>query len=148
VLVRQRQEVQEVPRGIDPVREFIRAFNERDLDAFVAVLDPEVELHSGRGLRKGIEAARVWATREPGGVQQTIVLEALYEEGLEGGGGTAVALIVRRWHWAEDGTAAGEDEMAWQFELRDRRVRSWRPHEDRAAALRDGGFPNEAGSAG
>jgi len=137
-----------VPRGLDPVREFIRAFNERDVDAFVAVLDPEVELHSGRGLRKGIEAARVWATREPGGVQQTIELEQLYEEGMEGGGGTAVALIVRRWHWDEDGTAAGADEMAWQFELRERRIRSWRPFEDRAEALRTGGFPNEAGAAG
>ena len=59
----------------DPVREFIRAFNERDLDAFVAVLDPEVELHSMKGLRKGREAARLWATRKPGGVQQTIELE-------------------------------------------------------------------------
>jgi limonene-1,2-epoxide hydrolase len=124
----------------DPVREFIRAFNERDLDAFVAVLDPEVELHSGRGLRKGVEAARVWATREPGGVQQTIVLEQLYEEGLEGGGGTAVALIRRAWHWADDGAAAGEDEMAWVFELRDHRVLSWRPYEDRAQALAAGGF--------
>jgi limonene-1,2-epoxide hydrolase len=137
-----------VPRGVDPVREFIRAFNERDLDAFVAVLDEEVELHSGRGLRKGIEAARVWATRDPGGVQQTIELEQLYEEGLEGGGGTAVALIVRRWHWAEDGAAAGEDEMAWAFELHNRRVRSWRPYEERAAALRENGFENEAGAAG
>ena len=137
-----------MPRGLDPVREFIRAFNERDLDAFVAVLDPEVELHSGRGLRKGIEAARVWATREPGGVQQTIVLEELYEEGLEGGGGTAVALIRRRWHWAESGEPAGEDEMAWVFELRKRRVRGWRPFEDRAEALRAGGFENEAGAAG
>jgi limonene-1,2-epoxide hydrolase len=132
----------------DPVREFIRAFNERNLDAFVAVLDPEVELHSGRGLRKGIEAARVWATREPGGVQQTIELEQLYEEGLEGGGGTAVALIVRRWHWAENGAAAGEDEMAWAFELHERRIRSWRPYENRAEALRAAGFPNEAGAAG
>jgi limonene-1,2-epoxide hydrolase len=132
----------------DPVREFIRAFNERDLDAFVEVLDPEVELHSGRGLRKGVEAARVWATREPGGVQQTIVLEELYEEGLEGGGGSAVALIVRRWHWEEDGSAAGEDEMAWLFELRERRIRGWRPFEDRAEALRAGGFENEAGAAG
>ena len=60
--------------------EFIRAFNERDLDAFVAVLDPEVELHSMRGLRKGREAARLWATRPPGGVQQTIELEQLYED--------------------------------------------------------------------
>jgi limonene-1,2-epoxide hydrolase len=124
----------------DPVREFIRAFNERDLDAFVAVLDPEVELHSGRGLRKGIEAARVWATREPGGVQQTIELEELYEEGLEGGGGRAVALIRRRWRWAEDNSEAGAEEMAWAFELRHQRVLSWRPYEDREEALRSGNF--------
>jgi hypothetical protein len=124
----------------DPVREFIRAFNERDLDGFVAVLDPEVELHSSRGLRKGVEAARLWATRKPGGVQQTIVLDELHEEGLEGGEGRAVALITRRWHWDEDGSAAGEDEMAWAFELRGHRVRGWRPFEDRAEALRSGGF--------
>jgi limonene-1,2-epoxide hydrolase len=124
----------------DPVREFIRAFNERDLDAFVAVLDPEVELHSMKGLRKGIEAARLWATREPGGVQQTIELDELYEEGTEGGGGRAVGLITRRWSWDEDGSEAGEDEMAWLFELRDHRIRSWRPFEDRAEALRAGGF--------
>jgi limonene-1,2-epoxide hydrolase len=120
----------------DPVREFIRAFNERDLDSFVAVLDPEVELHSGRGLRKGIEAARVWATRKPGGVQQTIELEQLYEEGLEGGGGRAVALIRRRWQWEEDSSEAGVDEIAWVFELRDHKILSWRPYDDREEALR------------
>jgi limonene-1,2-epoxide hydrolase len=132
----------------DPVREFIRAFNERDLDAFVAVLDPDVELHSGRGLRKGVEAARLWATREPGGAQQTIELESLYEDGTEGGGGRAVALIVRRWHWEDGGEPAGEDEMAWAFKLHERRIRAWRPFDDRAEALRAGGFENEAGAAG
>lgn len=124
----------------DPVREFIRAFNERDLDGFVAVLDPEVELHSMKGLLKGTEAARQWATRKRGGVQQTIVLEQLYEGGTEGGGGRAVALIMRRWHWDHEGDFAGEDEMAWAFELRDQRIRSWRPFEDRAEALRLTGF--------
>ncbi|HEX5610909.1 MAG TPA: nuclear transport factor 2 family protein [Solirubrobacterales bacterium] len=124
----------------DPVREFIRSFNERDLDGFVATLDPEVELHAMRGLRKGVEAARVWATRAPGGVQQTIELEELYEEGLEGGDGRAVALIRRAWHWDEDGSPAGEDAMAWAFELRQRRVLSWRPYDDREEALRVWGF--------
>lgn len=119
----------------DPVREFIRAFNERDLDAFVAVLDAEVELHSMRGLRKGRDAARLWATRPPGGVQQTVVLEELYEDA-----DRAVALIKRIWHWDEDGSPAGEDEMAWLFELREHRIRSWKPFEDRAEALRAGGF--------
>lgn len=124
----------------DPVREFIRAFNERDLDAFVEVLDPEVELHSMKGLRKGREAARVWATRAPGGVQQTIELDELYEDGTESGGGHAVALIRRVWHWDEDGSHASTEEMAWVFELRDHKVLSWRPNEDRAEALRAAGF--------
>jgi ketosteroid isomerase-like protein len=119
----------------DPVREFIRAFNERDLDAFVAVLDPEVELHASRGLRKGLEEARVWATRKPGGVQQTIELERLYEDE-----DRVVALIRRHWHWEEDRSQAGVDEMAWAFELRDGRIRSWRPYEDRGEALREVGF--------
>jgi limonene-1,2-epoxide hydrolase len=125
---------------IDPVREFIRAFNERDLDAFVAVLDPEVELHASRGVRKGIEAARVWATRAPGGVQQTIELEQLYEDDTEGGGGRAVALINRHWHWEEDESLAGVDEMAWAFELRDHKILNWRPYDDREEALRAASF--------
>jgi limonene-1,2-epoxide hydrolase len=120
---------------IHSVREFIRAFNERDLDAFVATLHPDVELHSGRGLRKGIDAARLWATRGPDGVQQSIVLDELYEDP-----DRAVALITRAWHWAEDGSPAGRDEMAWLFELRDGRVRSWRPYDDRSEALRAGRF--------
>lgn len=131
-----------MPRGLrvhkDPIREFIRAFNERDLDAFIAVLDPEVELHSMRGLVKGPEAARQWATRKRGGVQQTIDLEQLYEDDPEGG--RAVALITRRWHWDDDGELAGEDEMAWTFELCHGRIRSWRPSEDRDEALRRAGF--------
>jgi hypothetical protein len=120
----------------DPVREFIRAFNERDIEAFLATLDPEVELHSMKGLKKGREAARLWATRKRGGVQQTIETERLYE-----GDDRAVALIMRRWHWDDDeGEFAGEDEMAWVFELHERRIRSWRPFEDRQEALRVAGF--------
>lgn len=118
----------------DPVREFIRAFNERDLDAFVELLDPEVELHSMKGLRKGREAARVWATRAEGGVQQTIEVDEIFEDDTEGGAGRALALIRRAWRWDEDGTPAGEDEMAWLFELRDHRIRGWRPFENREAA--------------
>ena len=119
----------------DPVREFIRAFNERDLDGFVAVLDEEVELHSMKGLRKGRDAARIWATRAPGGVQQTIEVEEIHEDGTEGGGGKALALIRRVWRWEEDGSHASTDEMAWLFQLHDHRILSWRPFERRDAAF-------------
>lgn len=119
------------PEMKDPVREFIRAFNERDLDGFVAVLDPEVELHSMRGLRRGREEAREWATRPPGGVQQTIYVDELREDVDAEGNGRVVALIRRVWRWEEDGSEAGVDEMAWSFELRRGLIRSWRPHDDR-----------------
>jgi len=119
----------------DPVSEFIRAFNEGDLDALVAVLDPEVELHASRGLRRGREEAREWATRPPGGVQQEIELGEVLR-----GGDRSLAMITRRWHWDEDGSPAGADEMAWLFELREGLIRSWRPFADRAEALRDSGF--------
>ena len=127
----------------DPVREFIRSFNERDLDAFVEVLDSEVELHSMKGLRKGRDAARLWATRASGGVQQTIEVDELFEDGTESGGGAALALVRRVWRWDEDGSHANTEEMAWFFELREHKIRSWRPFEDREAAwqayhLRDG----------
>ena len=116
----------------DPVREFIRAFNEQDLDAFAAVLDPEVEIHAARGLRRGVEAARQWGTRAPGGVQQQIELGELYESESRG---VALAMITRRWRWAEDGSEAGADRMAWLFELRDGAVRSWRSFQDLDEAI-------------
>jgi len=119
----------------DPVREFIRAFNERDLDGFVAMLDEEVELHSMKGLRKGREAARLWATRPPGGVQQTIEVDEIFEDDTEGGGGRALALIQRVWRWEEDGSHASTDEMAWLFELCDHRICSWRPFDKRDEAF-------------
>jgi ketosteroid isomerase-like protein len=118
-----------------PVREFIRCFNEGDLDGFVSLLHPEVEIHAARGLRKGREAARLWATRAPGGVQQTIVLDELWEEA-----DRAVAVVTRRWHWAEDGEPAGEDRLAWVFALEGGQVRSWRSDEDVDAALEAAGF--------
>ena len=91
-----------------------------------------------KGLRKGREAARLWATRAPGGVQQTVQLDELFEDG-----DRALALIKRVWHWDEDGSHANSEEMAWLFELRDHLIRSWCPFDDREDAwqayhLRDG----------
>ena len=112
-----------------PARAFVEAFNDRDLDRFDEIVDPEVELHSMRGTVRGREAARDWATRAPGGVQQTIEIV-----GSEAAPGRVLLDIDRVWNWAEDGSYASTDEMAWLFEVEDGLVTSWRPFEDRAEA--------------
>ena len=110
-------------------RAFVEAFNDRDLDRFVAVLDPGVEIHSMRGMITGRDAARDWATRTPGGVQQTIEVV-----GIDAAAGKVLFDIDRVWHWDEDGSYASTDEMAWLFEVEGGLVTSWRPFEDRSAA--------------
>ena len=119
-----------MPRGLtETALEFVRAFNEGNLDAFNEVLDPGVEIHSSRGLREGRDAARAWATRAPGGVQQTIVVEDSSQSDWE-----VLLIVERHWHWDEDGSHAATDQLAWLFGFRDGLVCSWRPFEDRYAA--------------
>ena len=68
-------------------------------------------------------------------MQQRIVLDQLYENHER-----VVALITRAWHWAEDESPSGEEQLAWLFQLRGARVRSWRPFEDRARGAGRGRF--------
>jgi limonene-1,2-epoxide hydrolase len=110
---------------------FIRAFGRQDLDGLARVLDPEVVIHSVKGTRHGLEEALAWARRvETGELTQRIEIDRIACAGER-----AVALIRRQWWWQNENKLAREDEVAWLFELRDGRIRSWRPFDDRAAAL-------------
>ncbi len=117
------------------VTRFIDSFNAGDLDGFVATLDPEVEILAVRGMRKGLDEARAWATRAPGGVQQRVVIDELREEG-----DFVVALVRRQWRW--DGTEEldHEDEMAHLFTFREGRVRRWQSFADRGEGLKAAGI--------
>jgi ketosteroid isomerase-like protein len=124
-----------VPRSLTgAAQEFVRAFNEGDLEAFNEVLHPDVEIHSARGLREGRDAARAWATRAPGGVQQTIEVTGTDERSADDGEPRVLLAVERHWHWAEDGSHAATDQLAWLFGFRDGLVASWRPFEDREVA--------------
>jgi limonene-1,2-epoxide hydrolase len=110
---------------------FVRAFGRQDLEGLAEVLDPEVVIHSMKGTRYGLEEALAWARRiETGELEQRIEIDRIVCAGER-----AVALIRRQWWWRDDNELAREDEMAWLFDLRDGKVRSWRPFHDRATAL-------------
>jgi limonene-1,2-epoxide hydrolase len=114
-----------------PVLDFIKAFNRQDLEALAKVLHPEVVIHASRAPRHGIDEALAWARRvETGDLEQWVELEHIDAEGER-----ALALIRRQWWWRGQDELAREDEMAWAFELRDGLVVSWRPFDDREAAI-------------
>ena len=107
------------------VREFISTFNRSELDEFVELLDPEVEINGMRGVSKGREEARAWATRKPGGVQQTVLLESCEQNDIR-----LLVRVKREWRWEDGNELAYTDELGWLFELKEARVLSWRPFED------------------
>jgi limonene-1,2-epoxide hydrolase len=112
---------------------FIQAFDRQDFEALAEVLDPDVVIHSVKGTRYGRDEALAWARRvETGELTQRIELDRVE---LDPANERAVALIRRQWWWRAENELAREDELAWLFELRDGKVRSWRPFEDRDVAL-------------
>lgn len=110
-------------------REFVSTFNRSELDAFVELLDPEVEIHGMKGLKKGREEARAWATKTPGGVQQTVLIK-----NCESADGKVLMKVMREWRWEEDNEIAYADVLYWLFEIRDEKVSRWQPFEDEGEA--------------
>jgi limonene-1,2-epoxide hydrolase len=129
-------------RDLDAVRAFIDGFNEQDFDLFLSVLDPAVELHTLKlGLITGHEEARRWATKQPGGLQQLLVIEDLLRRNDQ-----VVALLRQQWRWEDGDEVAEENEAAAVFTLHEGRIVRWQPFADRAEALRAAGLkPAEDG---
>ena len=128
-------------RDLDAVRAFIDGFNEQDFDLFLSVLDPAVELHTLKlGLITGHEEARRWATKQPGGLQQRLVIDDLLRRDDQ-----VVALLRQQWRWEDGDEVAEENEAAALFTLREGRIVRWRPFADRAEALREAGIDDPEG---
>lgn len=112
-------------------REFVSTFNRSELDEFVDLLDPEVEIHGMKGLKKGLGEARAWATKIPGGVQQTVLVKHC-----ETSGNRVLMKVLREWRWEEDDEIAYADVLGWLFEIRNEKVLRWQPFEDMDEARR------------
>ena len=104
----------------------------QELDAFVELLHPRVELQTARGLVIGPGEARRWATRTPHGhLEQRYVIEELREHHNH-----VVALVRKQWWWQESNELADDEETAGLFTFEDGLISRWQPFTDRAEALR------------
>jgi hypothetical protein len=130
--------------GADPepaVAAFIDAFNAEDLDALAAAVSEKVEIQGRRGLVRGREEARTWATRAPWGeLHQRLVLD-----GVRADGHPPVALVRRQWVWPKD-KIADEQELGVLVTIDDEGlICRWQPFDDRAEALAAAGLSGDPG---
>ncbi|OLE37349.1 MAG: hypothetical protein AUG48_04710 [Actinobacteria bacterium 13_1_20CM_3_68_9] len=118
--------------GADATRTFIQAFNDQDLDALVAVLDPEVEIQASRGVVIGHHEVRRWASRGvTGDLDQRLVLEAIREAGKH-----VIAFTRREWFWREGGDVADAQDLTIVATIGENGlITRWQPFDDRREAL-------------
>ena len=126
--------------GGDATRAFVQAFNDQDLDALVAVLDPEIELQTSRGIVIGHEEARLWATRKAeGDLRQRLALDAVRIEGRH-----EIGFAQREWFWHEGGGVADAQDLTIVSTIGDDgRITRWQCFDDRDEALQAAGVGTE-----
>jgi ketosteroid isomerase-like protein len=133
-LTRSKQRSQQ---NVAVARRWVELFNERgDVDEFLSLHDPEVELQTPGGPRlHGHDQVRDWFDAGFENVQSRIIPERFVAEGdiVVGLG----RIVVR---WIESGEAAHDGESAGAFWFRDGKIIAWQPFETHAAALKETGL--------
>ena len=114
------------------MRRLLAALSASDVDAFTALLDPEVEIHTQRGVRHGREEAARWAGSHFEHLERRYQVDELHESG-----DTVVALARVQYVWREDEKIGDEWLLGLALELRDGRLRRWQLYDDPVEALEE-----------
>lgn len=112
----------------------ISAINSRESDELASLLDPEVEVVTGRSIHAGPEAVLAWAAKEYDNLVRR------YDAGdLRVRDGRVLALGSVQYVWKEGGEVADSSPIALELDLSDTGLRRMRLHDDVAASLADFG---------
>jgi ketosteroid isomerase-like protein len=123
--------------NVEVARRWVELFNARDdVDEFLALHDPEVELQTPGGPRlRGHGELRDWFEKEYENVQSRLVPERFVA-----GGDTVVGLGRTEVRWIESGEVAREFESAGAYWFRGSKIIRWQPFSTHGEALAAAGL--------
>jgi ketosteroid isomerase-like protein len=118
--------------GAALAKRILDAISEGDVDAFVELLDPEVEIHTQRGVRRGREEVARWART------RFEHLERRYEvDEVHASGGRVVVLARVLYVWRESRKVGDESLVGIVLDFRDSKLLRWRLYDDPMEALEE-----------
>lgn len=113
-------------------RAFADRVNEQDIRGFLALVDPEVEFHTFRGVERGLEGARRFA--ESNGPREHYLTHVVHERAFDVGDQVVVFANIQR-RWRETGELGDETRIGVVFTLRAGKVLPFQVFRDRQRAL-------------
>jgi ketosteroid isomerase-like protein len=113
-------------------RRILEALSEGDIDAFAALIDPKIEVHTQRGVRRGAERVLRWARSKFEHLERRYEIDEVHEAG-----DTVVALVQVHYIWRESRKIGDTSIVGIVFDFRDGRLLRWRLYEDPMEALEE-----------
>jgi ketosteroid isomerase-like protein len=110
-------------------RHVLDVLSRGDLLAFSASLDPEVEIVTARGVRRGVDEAEEWAQKRYEHLERRYAIDELRESG-----DAVLAKVRTQYVWRDSGLVGDEEPTAIELEFRDGKLRRWRFREDLGSA--------------
>jgi ketosteroid isomerase-like protein len=124
--------------GAEVVRRYLDALNRRDLTAMLELVDPDVEIHGPRGVRRGREGLQTWLGEPYVELDVEREVDRMHVEG------PVVVAVGRIRHcWRESGEVGDETESAWLVELAGGRIKRYEAFTTETDALAAAGMAPE-----
>jgi ketosteroid isomerase-like protein len=112
-------------------RRVLARLSRGDAAGFAALVHPEVEIHTARGVRRGREEAEAWAEPKYEHLERRYRVDELHVAGEH-------VLVLGRveYVWKEGGKIADSTRVAIALDFEHGRLRRWRFHDDPAEGLK------------
>jgi ketosteroid isomerase-like protein len=114
-----------------PARQVLEALSRGDVEAFARLVDPEVEIRTARGVRRGIEAAMEWASSAYEHLERRYEIDEMHVAG-----GDVLVLARVQYVWRESGEVGDTSPVGVAMRFEHGRLRRWQVYDDPVEALK------------
>ena len=112
-------------------RRVLDALGRGDVEDFAALLHPEVEIHTARGVRRGSDEAIAWARSDYDHLDRRYEIEELHVAG------ERVLVVAQvQYVWRESGEIGDSTPVGIAIDTENGKLRRWRVFDDPAEALK------------
>jgi ketosteroid isomerase-like protein len=108
------------PGNAELARQVLEALSHGDVPGFAAMLHPDVEIHTARGVYRGAGEAESWAHKKYEHLERHFALDTLDERRNE-----VVARVRTQYVWRESGLVGDEEPMTIHLGFADGKLIRW-----------------------
>ena len=108
------------PSNAERARLVLAALSQGDVPGFLALVHPEVEVHTARGTYRGRERVEEWARKRYEHLERRFVIDRLDEKGRD-----VMALVRTQYVWRDSGLVGDEEPITIHLRFADGKLVCW-----------------------